>query len=499
MISVILDIIMPLNVSRTKILFEGGEFILDPYQHFYKLYVYFVITSFVIMTSIIAIDTNYTIIIHQILGLLTIVKHRLRRLAIPMNLKKDNSYHAIIKTIHLHNDALQFVDLIESSYSYLFLVFIGFTIIIISISTSIMMAQIGKLLNMIRVAMFVLGASLHFLYINWTGQQMIDHSKELYLNVYSNEWYNLTKEAKTLLKIVMLRCLKPSKFTAGGLYTMNLESFGTIMESALTYVAIMSSFLYMLIAGLGFCQIPMIPIVLDLIMPLNESRPKILFVKGEYIIDPLKHFYKLYLYFAIASLITVTVVSAIDTTYTACVHQILAIFSIIKHRIHTATISFDSKNDISYDIIIKAIHLHTAALQFIDLIDLSYSLSFLILIGFTIVFISIGTVVVIDHMGAMLDLIRLTLFLIGSLMHFLFISWPGQLVIDHSNDLFVSVYANEWYVISARAKTLLKIVMLRCIKPCILTAGGLYVMNLENFGVILKSALSYMAVVASFR
>ena len=83
-------------------------------------------------------------------------------------------------------------------------------------------------------------------------------------------------------------------------------------------------------AGMGFCQIPMVPILLDLINPMNESRPKMLFVRGEFIIDPYKNFYKLYAYFMTASIMTVIAVTSIDTTYMVVVHQILGVFSIVK-------------------------------------------------------------------------------------------------------------------------------------------------------------------------
>ena len=86
----------------------------------------------------------------------------------------------------------------------------------------------------------------------------------------------------------------------------------------------------MTIAGCGFCQIPMVPIIFDFVFPLNQSRQKMLFVKGEFIIDPYKHFYKLYIYFMLAAAMTVLAVTSIDTTYTVIVHQILGIFSIVK-------------------------------------------------------------------------------------------------------------------------------------------------------------------------
>ncbi|NP_001177548.1 odorant receptor 147 [Nasonia vitripennis] len=258
-------------------------------------------------------------------------------------------------------------------------------------------------------------------------------------------------------------------------------------------------FVYMAAAGVGFCQIPMIPVFLDFINPLNETRPKILFVKAEFIFDPYKYFYQLYAFFIGCAASAVFIVCSIDTTFTAVVHQIIGVVSIIKYRLNCATVSFNPNKDVSYKLIVHAIQLHKEVLQFSDLIEKSYNIFFLVLTGLTVVFLSTGAIVMLVRVGAMLDLIRLVLVLIGAILHFLFLTWPGQNLIDHTSDLFAAIYATEWYNVSERSKKLLSIIMLRSLKPCVFTAGGLYVMNLENFGSIMKTAVSYMAVVSSFR
>lgn len=43
-------------------------------------------------------------------------------------------------------------------------------------------------------------------------------------------------------------------------------------------------------------------------------------------------------------------------------------------------------------------------------------------------------------------------------------------------------YIVHWYKMHAKTKTLIQIMMMRSTRPCMLTAGGLYAMNLESFG-----------------
>lgn len=44
---------------------------------------------------------------------------------------------------------------------------------------------------------------------------------------------------------------------------------------------------------------------------------------------------------------------------------------------------------------------------------------------------------------------------------------------------------NEWYEISMKAQKLLGFMTLRCIRPCQLTAGGIFVMNFKSFASVI--------------
>uniref|UniRef100_A0ABD2W9D7 Uncharacterized protein n=1 Tax=Trichogramma kaykai TaxID=54128 RepID=A0ABD2W9D7_9HYME len=70
-------------------------------------------------------------------------------------------------------------------------------------------------------------------------------------------------------------------------------------------------------------------------------------------------------------------------------------------------------------------------------------------------------------------------------------------MIDYSTGLFDDAWMNHWYESSRETQQLLQIMRMRCLKPCYLTAGNLYVMNFENFAKIIKTSMSYITVVGS--
>ncbi|KAF7400961.1 hypothetical protein HZH66_006145 [Vespula vulgaris] len=60
-------------------------------------------------------------------------------------------------------------------------------------------------------------------------------------------------------------------------------------------------------------------------------------------------------------------------------------------------------------------------------------------------------------------------------------SWPGQQLADHTDRISEYAGRGKWYQTSLSTRTDLKIMLIRCLKPIQLTAGKLYVLNLENF------------------
>ena len=83
-------------------------------------------------------------------------------------------------------------------------------------------------------------------------------------------------------------------------------------------------------AAVGFTQIPLIPLVLDILIPQNESRPSIMFVRAAYMFDTDKHFFKLYIFYVIASITTGVAFVCTDSTFTIIMHQILGMFAIVQ-------------------------------------------------------------------------------------------------------------------------------------------------------------------------
>ncbi|NP_001164404.1 odorant receptor 141 [Nasonia vitripennis] len=263
---------------------------------------------------------------------------------------------------------------------------------------------------------------------------------------------------------------------------------------------------YNFAAVIVYTTMPLMPFLLDIILPLNESRPSMFILNGQFYVDKHEHYKKLYAFDCLCIFVIVPAALAVDTMYVACTEHCLGLFAIIKYRlamsdkfISTRDIYLTEEKDSSYRWMIHTIRMHIDILKFANILDKSYSSSFVILMLINTVYVSVLCVLVLISLDKPLNLIRYYMLLVAICIHLFYLSWPGQKLIDHSEGLFRDAYNNQWYEGSAKSKTLLKILTLRCVEPCLITAGGLVTMNFATYLTIMKKSVSFITVFSSFR
>lgn len=87
---------------------------------------------------------------------------------------------------------------------------------------------------------------------------------------------------------------------------------------------------YVLFILFGFTQLPLVPLVLDIINPLNESRSKILLLRGKFLIDPDEHYYLVYFSLLLPSIVGFIIISSVDSVFLAIIHHFTGILTIVK-------------------------------------------------------------------------------------------------------------------------------------------------------------------------
>ncbi|XP_018311018.1 uncharacterized protein [Mycetomoellerius zeteki] len=250
-----------------------------------------------------------------------------------------------------------------------------------------------------------------------------------------------------------------------------------------------------------FMMIPMSPQIMDIVMPLNDSRPRKLLIEVEYRVDREKYYYPILFHSYVAIILCISIVVCVDTTYISYVEHGCGLFAAIGYRLehiiskgHIDKTSYFAKSKertyqdvevedtcfkekaIFYEFV-TCLQKHQLAIQYVRVLESSFTLSTGIQLLCNVVGISLIGIQVINNLDNTENIIRYTALWLASFFHLLCMTLPGQRLMDHSLNVFNSV----------------------SIVPCTLTAGKLYVMSMVNYSSVIQTAMSYFTTFSSLK
>ncbi|XP_023245423.1 uncharacterized protein LOC111642909 [Copidosoma floridanum] len=214
------------------------------------------------------------------------------------------------------------------------------------------------------------------------------------LNTIRNDWKNL--KDKEEIKIL-------SKYSL----------YGKLMGYTYCCILVSSSITYLFL--------PFIPYILDIINPLNETRPREPKPAVDYCIDEEKYSFLILLHFTLSITSALLLMLAIDTFFVSCVQHNCGLFAILEYRLKSTENSALLKTNI-------------------------------------------------------FDVIKLGMGVMGQTMHLLYYCIQGQSLMEHSDTIFYSM----WYNSPIKVKKLTMMMMMRSAKQCKLTAK-MYELSLSTF------------------
>ncbi|XP_071629212.1 putative odorant receptor 92a isoform X3 [Temnothorax longispinosus] len=249
----LLDLLMPLNQSRPRKYLYDVDFSFDREEYYFSVLLYSYLLTVVDMTVLVVTDTSYLILAHHVCGLFAAIGYRLESLSSTISLnhhvqdakvacnKYESTnydgeiYRELILLLRKHQLSLEYVDLLESlfqlySFSMIFLHFI---------ITSLLGMQIVALMDrkgeMLRYVSFIIGCFVHLLVLNYPGQEIMDHSADIFHKAYNILWYRMPRRTTQLLSILLHRSLVPCKLTAGKLCVLSFQNYASVLQGTLSY------------------------------------------------------------------------------------------------------------------------------------------------------------------------------------------------------------------------------------------------------------------------
>ncbi|KAL0108557.1 hypothetical protein PUN28_015217 [Cardiocondyla obscurior] len=248
----------------------------------------------------------------------------------------------------------------------------------------------------------------------------------------------------------------------------------------------------------------LIPQVLDVVLPLNESRPRLSAYPAYYFVDESKYSYYILLHAIIAWKIALTGLVSYDCMVLTYIEYVCSIFALIGLRFErmicnkTADVFHPHTCEVNRKQIAFFVHTHQKALKFAQLIEDGFSLAYAIQVAINTIVISITLLQITQQDANILEVIRYVFYVAGQLIHLFCISFEGQKLIDHSLQTRDKIYNSLWYETSTKWQKMILFVMQRSLQPIFLSAGKIYIFSMQNYSHVLQTSMSYFTVLSSF-
>ncbi|XP_036149942.1 odorant receptor 63a-like [Monomorium pharaonis] len=263
--------------------------------------------------------------------------------------------------------------------------------------------------------------------------------------------------------------------------------------------------------------VPLVPVLLDILMPLNESRPRFFAVEIEFRVNEEDYFLPIHCYITIIVVMGVNIALGFDTIHIVFSAHACSLFATVSKHMkniipkannsckirknkYYINIELDPLNEkkIYREYIICLKH-HQLAIDFVNMLDSSfreYSLFILLLLLANISLTGIRILNVLDHMP---ELIKYTLIFLGMVSGLMIICYSGQKILDESQNIFYQAYAAEWYKFSPRLKSLLMITLYRSNVACGLKGGNIVPLSIPTYAAVMRMAMSYFTALLSLQ
>ncbi|XP_019696765.1 uncharacterized protein LOC109503781 isoform X2 [Harpegnathos saltator] len=256
-----------------------------------------------------------------------------------------------------------------------------------------------------------------------------------------------------------------------------------------------------------FCiLIQYIPIILDIMKPLNVSRPHVFFIEAEYFIDEQKYFHIIAIHINIAICVGSTSVISAETFVLANAFHAFGLFKVTSYRMQQISSGYDSqictteKYVIFRNRITAATNMHKRAIKFSELLKESFGPMYLILVSGLIISISINLfyfLQILSTEGNILEIVKCIIFLFLHVIALFAGNYAGQEFINCDTNIYRMICNTQWYNAPLRTQKLILFLIQKTTKCYKVDTVGLFYPSLEGLASGLSMSISYFMVFCS--
>ncbi|XP_076624623.1 uncharacterized protein LOC143343530 [Colletes latitarsis] len=275
---------------------------------------------------------------------------------------------------------------------------------------------------------------------NYTFKNLTDQLPYVLLGVsmcvkYSNYVINSTKLKDLLHSIIHDWQVERSQVEVAILEIYSRKAIGLSLIYAVTIC----------FTTLMFAILPATPRILDIFLPLNESRDRVLIFPAYYYVDQDKYYYFITAHEIMGATAIALIFSGCDVNLVWFVQHACALLAINWYRFQSALDEKCTYNEESG----RAVK----AKDYVNVADVEMTLQYL----------------------------TFCIFMVAQVIHVLFFCLMGQWITDATEESYDKIYESYWHNGSTRTQLLYIMVLRRSLMPPGIKAGGLLLMNLNTF------------------
>ncbi|XP_044598483.1 odorant receptor 67c-like isoform X3 [Cotesia glomerata] len=263
-----------------------------------------------------------------------------------------------------------------------------------------------------------------------------------------------------------------------------------------------------------FIMEPIVPRLYSFFSKSNASVPLRFALPLEYVIFEKENHYWLML--AISNTFVAIIIFGFiscDLIFITLLQHICGQFAVLGYRIeNTPTAEITTKNekekflsyqkidqDVSYQHLVSCIQMHTRAIEFAELLEECFAMTFGVVVGFNLPMISLTGFQIITQSNTVQQILKGLTFIGSQMLHLFFDCYMSQKLNDSSSKITQNIANLKWYNHSVKSQKLLLLMTIRSQRPCKLTPGTIMELSIENYAIMLKTPGSYFTMLLSMQ
>ncbi|XP_046814276.1 uncharacterized protein LOC124422197 [Vespa crabro] len=235
-----------------------------------------------------------------------------------------------------------------------------------------------------------------------------------------------------------------------------------------------------------------LPLTLDFINPLNETRPRVLPFLMEFYVDEQKYFCPLLMIIFIMILLLGLTVISNCTLFLVFIQHLCGMFYVVGNMVDNVFNDKHCSELETYAKIVRCIKYHKEALEFEMKLRALYEHVYLGLVIIGLFLMATSIIQLIQKNAFKLEnliesSVSITIFISSTIIIYLK-CYFGQKLIDHSTYLLNKIFNTPWYLLTKKSQILLWFMMARSTKPCYLSFGKPFCISIQFFASLIQYA-----------